>query len=59
MDRMELYSILMEYSSILCLNSLDFLAPNRQQQQQQQLQLEKAGPAGDISKLGVTNFSII
>jgi hypothetical protein len=36
-----------EYSSILCLNSMDFLALKRQQQQQQQQ--EKSGPAGEKS----------
>jgi hypothetical protein len=39
--------IMIEYSSILCLNSMDFFASNRQQQQQQQQQQEKAGPAGE------------
>ncbi len=36
-------------SSILCPNSLDFLASNRQQQQQQQQQEKAAGPVGEQS----------
>jgi hypothetical protein len=40
---------MMEYSSILCLNGMDFLASNRQQQQQQQQQQEKSGQAGEKS----------
>jgi hypothetical protein len=40
---------MIEYSSILCLNSMDFFASNRQEQQQQQQQQEKAGPAGEKS----------
>jgi hypothetical protein len=42
-----------ENGSILCLNSMDILASDRQQQkqqqQQQQQQQEKAGPAGEQS----------
>jgi hypothetical protein len=37
---------MIEYISILCLNSIDFLASNRQQQQQQE---KAAGPAGEKS----------
>jgi hypothetical protein len=48
-ERIELNSIMMEYSSILCLNTMDFLASNRQQQQQQKQQLKKAVPAGGKS----------
>jgi hypothetical protein len=40
---------MIEYSSILYLNSMDFLASNRQQQQQQQQQEIAAGPAGEKS----------
>jgi hypothetical protein len=48
--------IMIEYSSILCLYSMDFLASNRQQQQKQQKQenLKAAGPAGEKFKFMIS-----